>query len=64
MSEERITELEMRYTLQQDLVRQLSDVVLQQGRELDLLRGELERLRSRQHEAPNPINLDERPPHY
>lgn len=64
MSEERITELEMRYMLQQDLVRQLSDVVLQHGREIAQLRRELELLRSRQHDAPHPANQDEKPPHY
>ena len=64
MDDERITELELRYTLQQELLRQLSDVVLQHGRELDQLRRELERLRNRQHEAPAPFSPDERPPHY
>ena len=64
MSEERLTELEVRYTVQQDLLRQLSDVVLAQGRDLDRLRRELELLRSRQHEAPSPFTPDERPPHY
>ena len=64
MSEERLIELELRYTLQQDLLRQLSDVVLEQGRELDRLRRELELVRSRQHEAPSPFAPDERPPHY
>jgi uncharacterized coiled-coil protein SlyX len=64
MSEERLIELEMRYTLQQELLRQLSDVLLDQGRQLDRLRRELELLRSRQHEAPSPLAADERPPHY
>ena len=54
----------MRYTLQQDLLRQLSDVVRQQGRELDGLRRELELLRSRQHDAPTLAGADEKPPHY
>ena len=62
--EERVTELEVRYTLQQELLRQLSDVVLQHGRELDALRRELDLLRSRQHDAPTPASADELPPHY
>jgi SlyX protein len=64
MSEQRMTELEMRYMVQQDLLQQLSDVVLEQGRRLDTLRRELELLRSRQSEAPSPTSADERPPHY
>ena len=59
-----MTELEMRYTLQQELIQQLSDVVLQQGRELDALRRQLELLRSRQNEAPSPAASEEKPPHY
>ena len=64
MMEERMTELEMRYMLQQELIQQLSDVVLQQGRELDALRRQLELLRSRQNEAPGPAASEEKPPHY
>ncbi len=63
-SDERITELEMRYTLQQDLLEQLSAVLREHGREFERLRRELEVMRSRQNESPNPINLDDKPPHY
>ena len=64
MSEDRITELEMRYMLQQELLHELSDVVLKQGRQLDGLRRELELLRSRQQEATSPASVEEKPPHY
>lgn len=64
MSEERITELELRYTVQQDLLQQLSDVVLRHQQELDRLRRELELLRSSREEVPLPLNPDEPPPHY
>ncbi len=64
MSEERITELEVRYTLQQDLFHKLSDVVLQQGREIDALRRALELLRSRQSDGTSAAAADEKPPHY
>ena len=64
MSEDRITELEMRYMLQQELLHELSDVVLKQGRQLDVLRRELELLRSRQQEATSSASAEERPPHY
>ena len=64
MSEERITELELRYTVQQDLLQQLSDVVLRHQQELDRLRRELDLLRASRDEAPLPLNPDEPPPHY
>lgn len=64
MSEERITELELRYTLQQDLLQQLSDVVLRHQQELDRLRRELDLLRTSRDEAPIPLNAEEPPPHY
>jgi uncharacterized coiled-coil protein SlyX len=79
-AEERLTELELRYTLQEETLRELSDVLLSQGRELDRLRRDLELLRSRPDEAAGPAAmaaaqeleipallpalLDEKPPHY
>jgi uncharacterized coiled-coil protein SlyX len=60
----RLTELELRYTLQQELLRQLNDVLVEQSRELDSLRRELERLKSRLSDGPGPLDPDERPPHY
>ena len=35
MNDDRLTELELRYMVQQDLLQKLSDVVLQQGRDLE-----------------------------
>jgi SlyX protein len=61
--EERLTELEIRYTHQQDMIEQLSDLVARQGRQLDALRAELDRLRL-QAEADGPSPPNERPPHY
>jgi SlyX protein len=61
--EERLTELEIRYTHQQDMIEQLSDLVARQGRLLDALRAEIDRLR-RQAEADEPTPPNERPPHY
>ncbi|MCS6902059.1 MAG: SlyX family protein [Myxococcales bacterium] len=60
--EERLTELEIRYTHQQEVIDQLSDLVAWQGRQLDALRAELDRLR-RYAEADEP-SPHERPPHY
>jgi uncharacterized coiled-coil protein SlyX len=50
-AEERLTELELRYTLQEETLRELSDVLLSQGRELEI-------------PALLPALLDEKPPHY
>ena len=62
--DQRLVELETRYTLQQDLLQQLSDVVAEQGREIQRLQQELERLKGRVSDAPPPFDPDERPPHY
>jgi SlyX protein len=63
----RVTELEIRFTHQQDTIDQLSDVVASQGRLIQALRAEVEVLK-RQHvavlEALKPPPADERPPHY
>ena len=66
MNDDRLTELELRYMVQQDLLQKLSDVVLQQGRDLDRLRREVEMLRGRMNDgpAPMPAPADEKPPHY
>lgn len=64
MNEDRLTELEMRYTLQQELLQQLSDVVHQHEREIDRLRREVEQLRGRVADGGVPLDPDEKPPHY
>lgn len=64
MNDDRLTELELRYMVQQDLLQKLSDVVLQQGRDLDRLRREVEMLRGRMNDGPAPLPADEKPPHY
>ena len=64
--EERLQELELRYTLQQDLLHELSDVVARHEREISALRREVEQLRSRRpgDESLLPFDPDEKPPHY
>lgn len=64
MNDDRLTELEVRYMVQQDLLQKLSDVIMQQGRDLDRLRREVELMRGRLNESPAPMPADERPPHY
>ena len=62
VNDERLIELELRYTEQQALLQELSDVVYRQQRELDALRAELLSLRASQPtEEPGPV---EKPPHY
>jgi SlyX protein len=62
--EERLKELEIRYSLQQDLVQQLSDVIARHDRELAKLRAELDELRARRADDQLPFDPDESPPHY
>jgi len=62
--EERIQELEIRYTLQQDLLVQLSDVIARHEQEIARLREELDRLREPPEQEQLPFAPDERPPHY
>lgn len=64
MNDERLTELELRYMVQQDLLQKLSDVVLQQGRDIERLRREVEAMRGRMNEGPPPVPANEKPPHY
>ena len=65
MSDDRITELEIRLTLQQDELQQLSDVVARQARELDELKQVVDDLRKRSGAAEaSPFDPDEKPPHY
>lgn len=64
--EERITELEIRYTHQTDTIEQLSGVLLRQERALEVLRTELKEIRDRQlaAEGPGEKPPHEPPPHY
>lgn len=64
MNDDRLTELELRYMVQQDLMQKLSDVVLQQGRDIERLRREVDALRGRMNDGPAPMPADEKPPHY
>lgn len=63
--ESRIIELELRFTEQQHLLQELSEVVYAQQRTLDLLTAELRVLRQK---VPEPGIVDaaenEKPPHY
>jgi SlyX protein len=65
--EERIVELELRFTEQQRLLQELSDVVYAQARSLDRLEHELAAM-GQKIAAMEPglvdANLVERPPHF
>jgi SlyX protein len=65
--EERIIELEERYTHQQALLEELSGVLFAQQKTLDALKAEVEALKKRL-EGFEPglveVDPDERPPHY
>ncbi len=62
--EARIQELEIRYTLQQDLLRELNDIIARHSHELARLRAEVDELRVPKGAEPLPFDADERPPHY
>lgn len=66
ISDERISELEIRQAFQDDLLQTLSDVVADQQKQLDMLRRELELVRSRQEEQGRQYQdiPNDRPPHY
>ena len=65
--ERRIEELETRYAFQEENLRQLDEVLQEQGRMIDLLRHENRELRAqlsqRPSDTPNKLE-DEKPPHY
>jgi SlyX protein len=61
--EERIVELELRYTEQQALLQELSEVVWAQQRAIDALKLELETLKHRVEGLPT-IGPADKPPHY
>ena len=65
--EERLTDLEIRYTEQDDLLQKLSEVVRQQDLLLDELRSAQRRTREHLGELSREFGTDtpnEKPPHY
>ncbi|RKH62111.1 SlyX family protein [Corallococcus llansteffanensis] len=66
MEDKRLVELEIRYTQQQELLQELSEVLYQQGRVIDTLRAELDRLKLKLEAEPGLVDArqQERPPHY
>ncbi|RKH03377.1 SlyX family protein [Corallococcus sp. CA047B] len=66
MEDKRLIELEIRYTQQQELLQELSDVLYQQGRVIDALRAEVDGLKRKLEAEPGLVDTrqQERPPHY
>ena len=64
--ESRLTELEIRFTQQQELLQELSEVLYAQQRELDALRLEVGALKKKLEGDPGLVDArqQERPPHY
>ncbi len=62
--EDRVQELEIRCTLQQDLLHQLSDIIARHDQEIAHLRSQLDELRQPRASEPLPFSNDEKPPHY
>lgn len=64
--EERIIELEIRFTQQQQMLQELSDALFAQQKEIDQLRAEVNLLRARLQAEPGLVDASEkeRPPHY
>ena len=62
----RLTELEIRFTEQQELLQELSEVLYAQQRELDALRLEVGQLKKKLEGDPGLVDArqQERPPHY
>lgn len=63
---ERMAELEIRQAFQDDALQELSDVIVDQQKQIDLLKRELESLRSRQEEQSQQYQdvPNDPPPHY
>ena len=59
--EARLTDLEIRYTHQEELVEQLSDIVRQQQETLDVLRREMSQVLVM---VEPPTDSNQKPPHY
>ena len=64
--DERMAELEIRQAFQDDALQALSDVMVDQQKQIELLQRELERLRSRQEEQSQQYQdvPNDPPPHY
>ena len=64
--DERLTELEIRFTEQQRLLQELSDVVYAQQRTIDLLEAQLQVFRKKLEAEPGLVDAgqQEKPPHY
>jgi SlyX protein len=62
--EERLIELEIRYTHQQRMLDELNDVIIAQGRQIDRLQDELKVLRARVDAGPDEPAEEGPPPHY
>lgn len=58
---DRITELEIRLTHQNDLVEQLNDVIYDQQKQMDLL---VKRITALEKQVSDPAPANEKPPHY
>ncbi len=65
-NDSRLTELEIRFTQQQELLQELSEVLYAQQRELDALRLEVGALKKKLEGDPGLVDArqQERPPHY
>lgn len=63
--EQRIAELECRQAFQDDTIQTLNDVVVGQGRQIDLLQSQMQLLIKRIEELQSAAEIDdEAPPHY
>lgn len=62
----RVVELETRYMEQQALLEDLSGVLYQQQRTIDVLQAEIKRLQQKLAAEPGLVdaNVQEKPPHY
>jgi SlyX protein len=62
----RLNELELKYTEQQALLQELSDLVYQQQQTLDALKAEVRALGKKLQAEPGLVDAQERerPPHY
>jgi len=66
MDDSRLTELELRYMQQAELLQQLSDVLYTQQKAMDVLKAEVELLKNKLAGDPGLVDAKqlERPPHY
>ncbi len=64
--EERLNEIELRFTEQQALLQELSELIYRQSREIDTLRASVGLLQRKVSAEPGMVDASEkeRPPHY